>query len=589
MEARGTVTHHEKSPPRQAHEDLGAILWRLPLHTRLRVQLTQFLRPYFSFSQHANSEEFTLGLSLFTITGLLAGWVVLQNYSGDLFARSGLGSSSKVNERDIASRTLREGEAEGSEADTRPASSASVERKSVVLLAGGGCESAQTNGFAPGFTRAIQDYQKAGVELRVLFGSPYTARALRDSLGTASRAFHARSFEEEIARLVESRRWNAGDSILIQLATHSLNTAADSPPQLCYDIPEDASVTARGSLSALDIREAVQRLRAKHPEVTVAVLDQTSAAEDLFLELRTVPGMCTLWAPTLPGTEGHPDEFNQQLRVALTHGWPITRSFESALKDRYLRTRKNHHIPQLSGIPSRDLRAVTQLIAWAGEASAALESLPHAGAIVAAAGLMNAPPAEAPSPEQPQSEQLQFELPQAERQYPEQLLSAVATLTGLAVDPNPGDFALTWTEANDITEKLHTLAFQRGVDGSEKSLKRLRALRRVANRVRERMQRIKEHAEAISAKWVAAERNDDIIKGAAPQRREERDWALVTEAQNDLRPLFLELNRLRLRLGDLYRLLRELDPDALIQDESGARQLEAWQSCADFRLHVRLK
>jgi len=64
---------------------------------------------------------------------------------------------------------------------------------------------------------------------------------------------------------------------------------------------------------------------------------------------------------------------------------------------------------------------------------------------------------------------------------------------------------------------------------------------------------------------------------------------LALEIKNDLSPLFLELGRLRLRFGDIYRLLRELDPDSLIRDSTGARQLEAWQACADFKLHVRLK
>ncbi len=473
-------------------------------------------------------------------------------------------------EREIASNSL---ESEhNSDPSAQHSNNLSTEgenpkKKSIVILAGGGCESPNVNDFAQEFKRSIEAYERTGVELHVLFGSPHTGNAIRKPLGRL-KPFHATAFDGELQALAERTDLNPGDSILIQLNTHGSNAAAQGVHEFCYDVPEDAALETEGHFSTIDLQLTLSQIRYRHPGIQIAVLDESCYGGATIEALSQIKDVCTLSSVSATLPAEYNEYFNHQFERALSHGWSMTRSFESALKDRFLRVRRNMDTPRMSGIPSADLDTYINLIEWGGEAAIQWEeSLEREN----------------------QGEQV-IAIQAIAGETPEKLIQAAAALTGITGGDNAQariEFAQAWSEASRLHERLEELA-TRGAGGAT-SAKRTRNLRKIAARVRTRLNALKSTTEHFTQTWNSEEGRAQIQQSVTPLPQEERNWDTYRRVRADLAPVFLELGRLRLRLGDIHRLLRELDPDSLIRDATGARRMDDWRACADFKLHVSLR
>ena len=570
MSERGDIQIQEKDRTLGAwHSTESSIIWE-------RSPPVHFLTRIFAFASDirtgllAHRRELSLGFAgLLSFAGLLAILQHTESFSKNWFSWS-FPTSNENSDREVASSNVNQSGSSPSHSESESVSPprAKEPHKSVVLLIGGGCESATKNEFVSEFKRSTKDYLQAGVELHTLFGSPYTSSKIRKDIGVDSKPFHARSFEEEISNLLARQDFKPGDSILIQLNTTVTQTEGGQEQKLCYDIPEDSSFEVHGQLGLSDLRDAVSRLRSKHPEVRLAIHDQSTRGEALANELSQVRGVCTLSSLSAPMPENFDDYFNHQYQKALTHGWPVVRAFESALKDRFLRVRRNTEIPRISGIPSADLESLVRLAEWSEQAGMEWERTLDEDFVKSRISTEGVPDGViAPL-------------------HPELAYKAAIGLTGSTTDTGLRDFSATWNSAAQVAEKLDQLAQSRGTDGSAASLKRTRAIRKLAARLRSRIEAIRTDAETFSQKWSDETRVLALRKNSEAMAHSERDWNHYVEMRDDLAPLFLNLGRLRLRLGDSYRLLRELDAESLIRDESGTRRLEDWQNCADYRLHV---
>ena len=511
--------------------------------------------------------------------GIISGLILLAAWAGWQSVKSRLPEGvfaalekwyQSTGERQVASENESR-PSQTAEDHAAPSALHSTERpkpKSIVILAGGGCEAPDSNEFAPEFKKSIASYTNSGVELHVLFGSPHTQASIRKPLGKI-RAFNAANLDQEFGALLERTDLNPGDSILIQFNSHGKMPEGGRDHELCYDVPEDGELKTEGAITSTDIQVSVAMLRSKHPDVRIAVIDQSCFGGATVEALSPIRGVCALSSVSARLPAEFDEYFNHQLERALSHGHSMTRSFESALKDRYLRVRRNQDTPRMSGIPSADLHTYIKLIEWGGRTSIEWEESlerEHTAATLV-------PPQHDAGAN------------------PEHLLQLAAALIGLSADTIEGarqfnDFSETWLEASRLHESLESLA-AKGLKGPAAS-KRTRAVKMLAQRVRQRLDALRDAAEKFSTAWNTEEGKAQLLPAIAPQDEASRNWDLYVKVRSDIAPVLLELGRLRLRLGDIHRLLRELDPESLVRDETGSRNLEAWEACSDFKLHVNL-
>jgi len=510
-----------------------------------------------------------------TATGLLlitayAGWLGLKaTFPEGLFAALEKWYQS-AGERQVASQTEHTAPKSTDDKPATPAlaTAEKTKPKSIVILAGGGCEAPDSNDFAPEFKKSIDSFTNSGVELHVLFGSPHTQTSILKPLGKI-RAFNAANLDQEFATLLERTDLNAGDSVLIQINTHGRKPENGRDHELCYDVPEDGELKTEGAITTTDLQISIGMLRSKHPDVRIAVIDQSCFGGATVDALSSVRGVCTLSSVSARLPAEYNEYFNHQFERALSHGHSMTRSFESALKDRFLRVRRNQDTPRMSGIPSADLNTYIKLIEWGGLTSTEWEE-----------SLERESSAETLVPPQ-----------QYAGAHPEHLMQLAAVLSGLPVGDIEGarqseNFADIWLDVSRLHEGLESLA-AKGLKGAA-ATKRTRAVRKLAQRVRSRLDALRDATEKFAATWATEEGKGQLLQAITQQDENARNWDLYVKVRGDISPVLLELGRLRLRLGDIHRLLRELDPESLIRDETGSRNLEAWEACSDFKLHVNL-